>query len=425
MARVYHEATPFLYYASGDPARRPVMSNPVSPRLLAFLLAALATIGPFSIDTFLPAMATIGHALDAKPLEIQQALTVYLFCYGLMMLWHGAISDAVGRRPVILTACLVFTLASLGCATADSLPELLFYRALQGLSGGAGLIVGRAIIRDTFEGAAAQRLMSQVTMLFSLSPAIAPVIGGWLYQGLGWRSIFVFMALVGLFLFLLCSWQLQESHPAEHRRPLQIKSLLASYRHVAATQAFRFLALAVACNFAGFFLYIPAAPVFLMRHLGLAPTEFLWFFGPAVSGIMLGAWLSGRMAGRRSARELVSIAYRIMATAAVANVLVCVMLPPALPWSVLPMALYAVGMSLAAPTITLFLLDRFPDLRGTVSSMQGFTQTALSSLVAGAIAPLLWDDPLWLACAMCLFLAVGYGMLSCFRRTQEANTQPQ
>lgn len=108
------------------------MSNPVSPRLLAFLLAALATIGPFSIDTFLPAMATIGHALDAKPLEIQQALTVYLFCYGLMMLWHGAISDAVGRRPVILTACLVFTLASLGCATADSLPELLFYRAFTG-----------------------------------------------------------------------------------------------------------------------------------------------------------------------------------------------------------------------------------------------------------------------------------------------------
>ena len=118
---------------------------------LALMLAALATLGPFSIDTFLPAMPAIGASLGASQVAMQQALTVYLFCYGLMMLWHGAISDALGRKPVIVASTLVFTLASVGCALAQTLPQLLIFRALQGLSGGAGLIVGRAVIRDRLE----------------------------------------------------------------------------------------------------------------------------------------------------------------------------------------------------------------------------------------------------------------------------------
>lgn len=119
---------------------------------LALILAALATVGPFSIDTFLPAMGAIGASLGASPVEIQQALTVYLFCYGLMMLWHGAISDAVGRRPVILASMALFALASVGCALSQNLTQLLVCRGLQGMCGGAGLIVGRAIIRDTLDG---------------------------------------------------------------------------------------------------------------------------------------------------------------------------------------------------------------------------------------------------------------------------------
>ncbi|XLM22388.1 MFS transporter, partial [Chromobacterium piscinae] len=134
-------------------------------------------------------MRAIGDTLAASPLEMQQALTVYLFCYALMMLWHGSISDAVGRRPVVLATSLLFGLASVGCALSETLGTLLLFRALQGLCGGAGLVVGRAIIRDRLDGAAAQRLMSQVTMLFSLSPAIAPVVGGWLFGAFGWHSI--------------------------------------------------------------------------------------------------------------------------------------------------------------------------------------------------------------------------------------------
>ncbi|MCG9095493.1 MFS transporter, partial [Laribacter hongkongensis] len=255
------------------------MTRTVVPGL-ALMLAALSTLGPFSIDTFLPAMGAIGTALEASPLEMQQALSVYLFFYGSMMLWHGSISDAMGRRPVLMVATGLFACASIGCMLAQSLGQLLLFRALQGVCGGAGLIVGRAIIRDTFDGHDAQRLMSQVTMLFSLSPALAPVIGGWLYGAFGWRSIFAFMALVGLVLFVLCWRWLPETHARERRSSLAPRMLLRNYWQVVRQPEFRWLAVAVTFNFAGFFLYIPAAPVFLMRHLGLGHNDFLWLFGP-------------------------------------------------------------------------------------------------------------------------------------------------
>ncbi|KIA79716.1 multidrug transporter CflA [Chromobacterium piscinae] len=395
-------------------------SSPRKHLGLAALLAALSTLGPFSIDTFLPAMRAIGDSLAASPLEMQQALTVYLFCYALMMLWHGSISDAVGRRPVVLATSLLFGLASVGCALSESLGTLLLFRALQGLCGGAGLVVGRAIIRDKLDGAAAQRLMSQVTMLFSLSPAIAPVVGGWLFGAFGWHSIFVFMGLIGFALFALSWFWLEETHQAHARQPLKARYLLANYWQVGRKRDFQLLTAAVSFNFAGFFLYIPSAPVFLMQHLRLGPTEFLWLFGPAVFGIMFGAFLSGRMAGHFSQREIVSRGYWVMFVAAALNLgynLAASQM--ALPWAVLPLALYTTGMSLAAPSITLNLMDQFPSLRGTVSSLQGFCQTMMSSLVAGVLAPLAWASPLRLASAMCVLLLLGFSCRMGYRLRQK------
>lgn len=386
---------------------------------LAFLLAALATLGPFAIDTFLPAMNAIGASLNAGPLAIQQALTAYMFFYALMMLWHGAISDTVGRRPVILVTTLLFGVASLGCVFAQDLPTLLVFRALQGMCGGAGLIVGRAIIRDTLEGAEAQRLMSVVTMLFSLAPAIAPVIGGWLFGAFGWHSIFVFMALVGFALFGASLRYLPETRPADLRQRFAWKTLAANYWQVGRQPDFMLLAGAVACNFAGFFLYIPSAPVFLMRHLGLSPQQFIYMFGPAVGGMILGAFLSGRLAGRRSPREIVTFGYSLMFAAALLNLGYHLAWPPALPWSIVPLPLYSVGFTLVSPTIALTLMDQFPELRGTVSSMQGFTQTMLASIVAGVVSPLLSGSTVSLALGMLGFLSVGFALRMLFRRRLE------
>jgi DHA1 family bicyclomycin/chloramphenicol resistance-like MFS transporter len=131
---------------------------------LALLLAGLGTLGPFSIDTYLPAFDGIARTLGATPLQMQQTLSAYLFGFAAMNLFHGAIADSFGRRPVVLGGLALFTLASIGCALAPTIGTLIAFRALQGMSAGAGMIVSRAIIRDMFPPADAQRVMSQVTI---------------------------------------------------------------------------------------------------------------------------------------------------------------------------------------------------------------------------------------------------------------------
>jgi DHA1 family bicyclomycin/chloramphenicol resistance-like MFS transporter len=176
-----------------------------------------------------------------------------------------------------------------------------------------------------------------------------------------------------LLLFVMSWFALDETHHAHLRTPLAWRSLLQNYLAVLGKRDFQLLAAAVSCNFAGFFLYIPSAPVFLLQHLHLRPDQFLWMFGPAVSGIMFGAYLSGKMAGRRGAREIVTLGYVLMFAAAAANLAYNLLVAEAaMPWAVLPLALYTTGMSLAAPSITLNLMDQFPALRGTVSSLQAF-----------------------------------------------------
>jgi len=157
---------------------------------LAALLAALSMLGPFSVDTYLPAFHDIGRDLRVPQLAVQQTLSTYLFAYAFMMLWQGALADSLGRRPVVLAGLGVYAVATLGCAIAGNIETLWLFRTFQGLSSGTGMVVGRAIIRDRFQGAEAQKLMAQVTLFFGIAPAVAPVLGGVLLNTLGWRSIF-------------------------------------------------------------------------------------------------------------------------------------------------------------------------------------------------------------------------------------------
>src|SRR5574344_1894831 len=178
---------------------------------LAVLLAVLGTIGPFSIDTYLPAFAGIAQSLQTTPVHMQQTLSAYLFGFAFMNLFHGALADSFGRRPVILWGMMVFTLASLGCALAQNVTQLIVFRAMQGLSCGAGVVVSRAIVRDIFPPTQAQKVMSQITIFFGLAPAIAPIMGGWLFVSLGWHSIFWLLTAIGLALWAVNFKMLPES----------------------------------------------------------------------------------------------------------------------------------------------------------------------------------------------------------------------
>ena len=191
----------------------------ISRARLAMILGALAMLGPFSIDTIFPAFAVMERELGVGRLAMQQTISVYLLGYAGMSLVHGPLSDALGRRPVILWGIAIFALASVGCALAESLPVLLGFRALQGLAEGVGLIVGRAVVRDALQGDDAQRLMSHISMIFGIAPAIAPIIGGWILGWSNWQAIFWFLTAFALLLMASTAVGLPESHPADARMP--------------------------------------------------------------------------------------------------------------------------------------------------------------------------------------------------------------
>lgn len=376
-----------------------------SPRL-ALILAALSAIGPFSIDAYLPAFPAMAAALGATQLEVQQTLTAYMGTFAFMVLWHGALADRFGRRAVLLASTSAFAAASLMCALAQSIEWLWLGRAMQGLCGGAGMVVGRAVIRDIYDGAQAQRLMSRVMTIFAVAPALAPIVGGALLALAGWRSIFVFLTLFGAVLTVVCWRHLPETLAREARQPLHPVSLGRAYAKVLTHPVFLLIAGAGALNFNAFFIYVLSAPVFVIEHLGLGSGDFGWLFIPSVGGMMLGSMLSGRMAGRWSPRRSIAVGFAIMMAAAAINVLCAVLLPTGLPWSVVPIPLFSFGMALSMPAFSLIALDHFPARRGLASSCQSFLQVGLNAVTAGLIAPVLWGSVLGLATGMSLFLAL-------------------
>ena len=374
---------------------------------MVYLLAAMAMLGPFSIDTYLPSFHAIGESLHATPLEVQQTLSAYLGAFAAMTLWHGALSDRFGRRRITLIALALFALASAGCAFATRIEHLWFWRAMQGVTAGAGIVISRAIVRDLFDGAQAQRLMSRIVMTFAIAPAIAPVIGGWLQTAFGWRSVFAFLVLSTATLWLACWKLLPETLPPEKRQSLQPAYLGRAYWKVMTSPAFLLACAALSLNFLGFFVYVLSAPTFLMTHLGLPETAFLWLFGPAMAGLMSGSWLSGRLAGKISAGRTIAFGYVVMCGAAIVNLGINLTLPPALPLSVLPLFPYTLGMALAMPSLTILALDPFPAQRGLAASCQTFFQSGFNSLAAGLIVPMLWGGTLPLALGMAGLMILG------------------
>jgi len=390
----------------------------------AALLASLATLGPFSIDAYLPAFDGIRASLGASQLQIQQTLSGYLFAFGVMFLFHGALSDSFGRRPVILAALFVYALASLAAALTGSVNGLIAWRIVQGLSVGAGMVVGRAMIRDLLGPEDAQRMMSLVTLFFGLAPAVAPVIGGWLFAELGWRSVFWFLTAVGLLLFGV-SWKLlPETHPPSSRQPFHMLALLKGYEEVGVNRRFLLLSLAAGFNFNAFFLYIVSAPVFLGTHLGLGPRQYAWLFIPCIAGIMAGAHLSGRAAGRLAPRDTVRFAYAFMAAAAASNLAYALAARPSLPWAVLPIMVFGVGFAMAMPSITLTTLELFPTRRGMAASLQGFVSGMVNTLTAGIVSPALSQDTRSLAFGMAGMMLAGALCWFAYVRTGERRHAP-
>ena len=374
---------------------------------LSVLLACLGMLGPFAIDTYLPAFTGIAASVDATPLQMQQTLSIYLIGFAVMSLFHGALSDSFGRRPVVLWG-VGGVRGRVGrlCVVAD-------HRAAGVLPAAAGP-VHRCRHRGVARGdprhvppADAQRVMSQVTIFFGAAPAIAPIIGGLLFVHAGWHAIFWFLTAVGVALWI-ANWKLlPETLHLDARQPFNVRHLLRGYWQMGSSGRFVLLALASGIPFNGMFLYVLSAPVFVGEHLGLAPEQFFWFFLFTIGGIMGGAWWSGRLAGKLPPQRQIRRGFRIMVSVSVVNVIANALMPAQAWWALPLISLFSFGWALMVPVVTLMVLDLVPERRGMASSMQSCLAASANALVAGLLAPLVMHSTLLLALASMGLMSIG------------------
>ncbi len=373
----------------------------------SIVLALLGMLGPFSIDTYLPAFAGIAQSLSATSVQLQQTLSAYLFGFAFMSLFHGAISDSVGRRPVVLWGLAAFTLASVGCALSQSIGQLIFFRVVQGLSTGAGIVVARAIIRDMFAPSQAQKVMSQVTIFFGVAPAIAPMVGGWLLVHASWHAIFWFLSGVGVVLWVTIFRLLPETLHVDQRQAFHPKNLLAGYWQLGSDPRFLLLALASGIPFNGMFLYVLSAPVYLGEILGMQPQQFFWFFVLNIGGIMAGALISGRLAGKMAPKRQIRMGFVIMLLIGGVNLLANLLFTADVRWAMFPLVIFSLGWALMVPVVTLLVLDLHPERRGMASSLQMFVSSTANGIVAGVVSPLVMHSALALAATSLLLMGMG------------------
>ena len=368
-------------------------------RVLVVILAALSMLGALSIDAYLPALPTIAHDYGATMPAVQQTLTVYLVAFAFMSLFYGTLSDSFGRRPVILYALGCYFVSSLGAAYAPSLGWLFVFRLLQGLSAGAGGVVGRAIVGDMFIGAEAQKVMAYISVVFGLAPALAPILGGWVLAGWGWRSIFYFIAFFTFILGLACLRWLPESLALEKRHSFEFRAVVGRYIEVGSHARFVFRSCAIALTFTGIMVYVASAPVYIIDLLHLTVKDFGWLFVTFIAGMTFGSMAAGHLSHRLKPGVLIAAGYVIMAIAATGNLIYTAFLEVRIPWAVVPHFFYGFGMALGTPAMTVLTLEMFPHVKGLPSSLQSFIFLIIFSVISGCIAPLLFESAFRLAAA--------------------------
>ncbi|NVO14866.1 MAG: multidrug effflux MFS transporter [Rhodoplanes sp.] len=377
---------------------------------LTALLGLLTTIGPLSVDLYLPALPEIGRELAAPTAQVQWTISAYLVGFAFGQVGYGPLADIHGRRPVLLVALVAFCAATLVCAVASDIGWLIAARAIQAIGASGAAVLARAVVRDLYHGARAGREMSIMGMIMGLAPVMAPTAGGVLQAAFGWRSCFYFLFAIGAVAVVLVRRLLPETLPTRPPGRFHLGDLFRGCGVIARHRGFRAHLALISLSYAGLFAYISGSPFVLQDFFGLSPIEFGLAFAAAAIGVVAGSWLAVHIVMRIGLNRTIGLGAAALAAGAIILALTTAMAPGSTVAFVLPMMLYLAGMGLTMPQALAGALQPFPDRAGTASSLAGFVQqtaaAAAGAIVGHFLASTAWPLVIVVAVTGTLTLAV-------------------
>lgn len=377
---------------------------------LTALFAGLTAIGPLTTDMYLPSLPSIALLLDATTAEAQLTISSYLIGFAVGQIIYGPFSDRHGRKPVLLSALALYCAASLVCALATSIHMLIAARAVQALGGSGGIVLSRAMVRDLYSGRRAGRELSVIGAVMALAPVVAPVVGGVLQAGFGWRSIFFTLIAAGLAGAAIVWTLLPETLAQRAPEPVSAASIVRSYGVVARNRAYLAYMGLASGSFAGLFAWISGSSFVLQELYGLGPFAFGLAFAVGSLGYMVGSILSARLARVLDLDAILGWGCLANAAGGLAMMAAVALGTSSTAWLVVPMAVYLAGMGMVLPQSIVGAMAPFPDRAGAASSLFGFVQQTVSAVFGALIGVLLgqsaWPLAAGVALAGCVTLVL-------------------
>jgi DHA1 family bicyclomycin/chloramphenicol resistance-like MFS transporter len=351
---------------------------------LTALLAALSAIGPLTTDMYLPSLPDIARQLHASTAQVQFTISAYLIGFAVGQIFYGPVSDRHGRKPVLMAAMALYCVASLACALSTSIEMLIIARTFQALGGSGGIVLTRAIVRDIYAGARAGRELSLIGSVMALAPVLAPIAGGLLQTGFGWRAVFFALVAAGLVGAGIVWLLLPETLNTRAAEPVSIASMGRSYRIVVRNPAYLAYLGITSASYAGLFAWISGAAFVLQNLYGLTPFDFGAAFALGSIGYMTGSALAARIVVRFGLDGVLGVGGCACAVGGLGMVAAVALGLSSSLSLVAPVAIYLAGLGMVLPQGIAGAMTPFPERAGAASSLFGFVQQSAAA-VCGAV----------------------------------------
>ena len=389
--------------SSSAPSESPPLSL-----LLIVILGAIAALTPLAIDMYLPAMPSIAADLGVSAGSVQMTLTAYTAGFAIAQLIHGPLADSYGRRPVLIIGTILFAICAVIGALVDGIESLMYIRVLQGVAGAASSVVIQAIVRDMFDKEDFARTMAFITLVMTVAPLAAPMIGGHLAVWFGWRSIFWLLAVFSVLIILAILWKIPETLKEENREPFKLSTSFRNYLSLFKNPVSLGLIFSGAFSFAGMFAFLTAGSFVYIDLYHVSVSSFGYLFGLNIVFLIVMTTLNGRLVKKMGSHNMLKFGLSIQLFAGLLMVL-----GQWLQWglwgTVVPVVLFVGCISTIGSNSMALLLSHYPKMAGTASSLAGTLRFGTGSLIGVGIAMLPSDSawPMVGAMTACSILSFG------------------